>query len=243
MGSRLPDWVPYCGAAPDPGALLHRWNLDPMLLLVLLCLAAAIHHFRAHLRVQLAIAALGVLFFLYVSPFCALGSALFTVRVVHDLVLAVLLAPLTVFAIRPELRFIKGSLPVWTCLHALTFWLWHAPALYRAAMSSDAAFWTMQVTIAGTAVIWWTKVLRAEALAAAGALLATMVAMGALGALLTFLPRALYAPHWLTTQAWGWSPLEDQQIAGIMMWAPGSAVYLLAALAILYRTLGARAPA
>jgi putative membrane protein len=67
-----------------------------------------------------------------------------------------------------------------------------------------------------------------------------MVAMGALGALLTFSRSALYAPHWLTTQAWGLSPIEDQQIAGIVMWAPASLVYLLAALTILYRSFDSR---
>ena len=80
------------------------------------------------------------------------------------------------------------------------------------------------------------------ALAATG-LLATMVAMGALGALLTFAHRAYYAPHWLTTRLWGLSPIEDQQIAGIIMWAPASLVYLIAALTILYRSLGNRAAA
>ncbi len=67
-----------------------------------------------------------------------------------------------------------------------------------------------------------------------------MVAMGTLGALLTFAGRALYAPHLLTTQSFGLSPIEDQQIAGIVMWAPASLVYLLAALTILYRSMDAR---
>ena len=65
-----------------------------------------------------------------------------------------------------------------------------------------------------------------------------MVQMGLLGALITFAARPLYAPHWLTTQDWGLSPLDDQQLAGLIMWAPGSLVYLFAAVAILYRSLG-----
>lgn len=35
------------------------------------------------------------------------------------------------------------------------------------------------------------------------------------------------------------SPLEDQQLAGIVMWAPGSIAYLLAALWIGWRWLRA----
>ena len=66
-----------------------------------------------------------------------------------------------------------------------------------------------------------------------------MVQMGVLGALITFASRPLYAPHWSTTAPWGLAPLEDQQLAGLVMWAPAAAIYLLAALAILYRSLQA----
>lgn len=235
--------MPYCGDAPNAGGWLARWNFDPYLVFALLCLGAAIRLYRDDLRVRPAIALLAVMVFVYVSPFCALGSALFTVRIVHDAILAAVLAPLIVAAFRLEKQHLAGSIWVWTAIHAITFWLWHAPPFYEAAMSSDAAFWAMQVSITGSAVIWWAKVIRAPAPAAVSTLLATMIAMGALGALLAFMPRALYAPHWLTTQAWGLSPLEDQQIAGIVMWAPASLVYLLAALAVLYRALGEKAPA
>ena len=35
-------WVPYCGEAPGPEAWLGRWNLDPVLLAILMLLAVAI---------------------------------------------------------------------------------------------------------------------------------------------------------------------------------------------------------
>ena len=209
----------------------------------MLVFAAVAYWNRDTLRATPAYTAAAVFGFLYISPFCALGSALFTVRIVHDVILATLLAPLIVAAFRAEETEIPGTLTVWTAVHGLTFWLWHAPLLYESAMSSDGIFWLMQISIVATAVIWWIKVIRSPAPAAATALLATMVAMGALGALLTFAHRAYFAPHWLTTQSWGLSPMEDQQIAGIIMWAPASLVYLIAALSILYRSLGSRAPA
>ena len=209
----------------------------------LLVLAGFAYWKRENYRVRPLYAVLALFFFLYVSPFCALGSALFTVRIVHDVILAAFLAPLLVAAFRLEEQDLPGSLTVWTVIHGLTFWLWHAPPLYEAAMSSDAVFWLMQISIVATAVTLWVKIIRSPAPAAATALLATMVAMGALGALLTFAHRAYYAPHWLTTQPWGLSPIEDQQIAGIVMWAPASLVYLIAALAILYRSLRQRSVA
>lgn len=233
----------YCGEAPHPSGWLGHWNLDPVLLAVLALLAAGIWIFGDRLRVRAAASTLGVAAFVYISPFCAMGSALFTVRIVHDVVLAAALAPLIAAALRMERWSFPGDLLVWTIVHALTFLLWHAPALYELAMSSDAMFWSMQLSITATAALWWVKVIRAPAPAAATALLATMVSMGALGALLTFSHRPLYSPHWLTTQDWGLSPMEDQQIAGIVMWAPASLVYLLAALAILYRALDQKVPA
>lgn len=233
----MPEWLPYCGEGPSPDSWLARWNFSPELLAALIALAIGMYLYRGALRRGPAIAAFACLILIYVSPFCALGSALFTIRIVHDVILAAVLAPLVMVAVRLERAETPGSLVMWTAVHALTFWLWHAPSFYEAAMSSDAVFWVMQFTIVGTAAIWWSKVVRSPAPAAATALLATMVAMGALGALLTFAGRAFYAPHWLTTQVWGLTPIEDQQIAGIIMWAPASLVYLLAALVIIYRSL------
>jgi putative membrane protein len=51
----------------------------------------------------------------------------------------------------------------------------------------------------------------------------------ALGALLTLAPTAWYPSYAATTTAWGLSPLEDQQLAGLVMWIPAGFVYLLAA--------------
>src|SRR5690606_23249383 len=82
-------------------------------------------------------------------------------------------------------------------------------------------------------------VLRASAPAAVAALLATMVQMGLLGALITFAGQPLFAPHLTTTAAWGLTPLADQQLAGLIMWAPAAGVYLLSALVLLGRWLGA----
>ena len=229
--------------APDPDGWVTHWNFAPELIASLLVVTGVAYWQRERLRALPTYALLAVFGFLYISPFCALGSALFTVRIVHDVILAAVFAPLLIAAARLEKKSLPGTLTVWTAAHAITFWAWHAPPLYELAMSSDAVFWLMQISIVATAAAWWVKVIRSPAPAAATGLLATMVAMGALGALLTFAHRAYYAPHWLTTSLWGLSPIEDQQIAGIVMWAPASLVYLIAALTILYRSLGSRAPA
>lgn len=238
MNAGLPQWVPYCGAAPLPGELLARWNLDPWLLLAL---GAALLLLRGQLerpgRPRRAfIAAWTLAAVLFVTPFCALTSALFAARTVHHLLLVGVLAPLVVLAL-PRLARAPGGPFLWAAIHALIFWAWHAPDLYAAALSSHALYWAMQASLLGSAVLFWQRLRAAESLVAVAALLATMVQMGLLGALLTFSRTPLYAPHFGSTGGWWLAPLEDQQLAGLIMWAPGAGLYLLAAAVILARWL------
>ncbi len=240
-------WIPYCGAAPTPTEWLARWNADPWLLAALAALAVAAWRLRGvdGARPRAAAAALALAAVLFISPLCALSSALFSVRVGHHVLLTAAVAPLFVLALpRGSDRRIGASLFGWTAAHAAVFWVWHAPALYAAALSSDAVFWSMQASLFVTAAGFWHAVRRALPPAAAAALLATMLQMGLLGALLTLAASPLYAPHVATTLAWGYSPLEDQQLAGLIMWAPASALYLAAALVVVGRWLaGAPRPA
>ena len=229
-------WIPYCGAAPDPSEWLGRWNFDPILLAGLVAAAAAYARFSGTRSGPRPFAAFWLLLVvLFVSPFCALTSALFSARVVHHVLLAAVAAPLLVWSFPPKARF---GLWTATSLQAAVFWAWHAPPAYALALSSHAAYWLMQGSLLASAAIFWIAVRRASAPAAVGALLATMVQMGLLGALITFASRPLYAPHFVSTLAWGYSPLEDQQLAGLIMWAPAAAFYLGAALLLLGRWIG-----
>lgn len=234
-------WIPYCGAAPEPGMLLARWNLDPVLLVALAALAVIGTRWAAGPReraVILAAAAAG--FILFVSPFCALSSALFAARSAHHVALTTLVAPLLAAALpRARLSALPGGVAAWTGIGALTLWLWHAPPLYEAALSSDLVYWLMQASLLGTSFGFWAAVRRSSPAAAVVALLGYMVQMGLLGALLTFSQAAFYAPHALTTLPWGLTPLADQQLAGLIMWVPGAIAYLGAALVQLHRVLGA----
>ncbi|OGN45128.1 MAG: hypothetical protein A2623_10670 [Caulobacterales bacterium RIFCSPHIGHO2_01_FULL_70_19] len=226
-------WLPYCGPAPAGGE--WRWNLDPVLIAVLLAAAAAFA-WRARGRERaLGLAGVGVLAVSFVSPLCALSSALFAARTVHHVLLVAIAAPLLAWAL-PARR--TGSLALATAAQALVFWTWHAPGAYAWALSHDAAYWLMQASLLATALWFWAGVRRAPAPAAVVHLLIAMVAMGLLGALLTFAGQPVYAPHLFTTTPWGLTALEDQQAAGLIMWAPAAAVYLAAALLTLGRWIG-----
>lgn len=85
-------------------------------------------------------------------------------------------------------------------------------------------------------LFWWALIrvhgARRQYGAAVLYLFATMLHTSLLGALLTFSNVTWYPAYAETTEAWGLSPLEDQQLAGLVMWAPPGFVYLRAALAL-----------
>lgn len=218
-------WIPYCGAAPLPGDWLARWNGDPLLLLGLGLVASLAWRRDAAPAFW---AGMTVLVLLFVSPLCALSSALFSVRVTHHVTLTAVAAPLLLRGL-PRL-FAPGSAALWAAGHILLFWVWHAPVPYAAALSNDLIFWTMQLSLLASAMAFWGALARASSPAAILLLLAMMVQMGLLGALITFAGAPLYAPHAVSTLAWGLTPLEDQQLGGLIMWAPAAAFYLAAAL-------------
>ena len=231
--SPAPIWTPYCGTAPGAGD--WRWNLDPVLLAVLVLATGLIAWRLSGRRRVFGLAAMAVLGIGFVSPLCALSSALFSARTVHHVLLVAVAAPLLAAAL-PLRR--RGSLALATAVQAAIFWAWHAPDVYAAALSNDAIYWIMQISLLASATWFWSVVRASSAPAAVGGLLAAMLAMGLLGAVLTFAGQAVYAPHAYTTLAWGLTPLEDQQAAGLIMWAPAAALYLFAALWRLGRMLG-----
>lgn len=237
-------WIPYCGEAPGPEVWISRWNLDPVLGAGLLLIAfllwrpAAAETSTSPRRQSLRWAwALTVV--LYVSPLCALSSTFFTVRVIHHIALVLLIAPLLARGLDAALR--RLHMPLWPCTAVATavFWTWHAPAPYAAALSSVPVYALMQCTLLASATAFWLAVRRSGPVAAMAAIGATTVAMGLLGALITFAGQPLYAPHIASALSWGVSPLEDQQLAGVTMWAPGSIAYLAAALWIGWRWMDA----
>jgi putative membrane protein len=58
-----------------------------------------------------------------------------------------------------------------------------------------------------------------------------------LGVALAFSPSPWYAIYASTATVWHISPIEDQQIAGLIMWIPAGAVYLAAAVALIGRAM------
>lgn len=223
--------LPYCGPAPVPADLWGAWNLDPLLIAALLAGAAVsgLALRAAPLRQRLALAGFAVLALAFVSPLCALASALFSARVVHHLLLIALAAPLLALAFPARGRSGVGLAAL---VHTVLTWLWHAPGPYAWALSSDLAYWLMEISLLGSALWLWRGLLdrRAGPAAPVAAAVATMAQMGLLGGLLLFAGNPLFLVHLSTTGPWGIGPLTDQQLAGIAMAVLATPAYAGAAL-------------
>ncbi|HEX8271506.1 MAG TPA: cytochrome c oxidase assembly protein [Longimicrobiaceae bacterium] len=198
-----------------------------------------------------------------VSPLHPLGDALFSAHMVQHELLMALAAPLLVLgrpvipllwalpvawrrsaggiakggAVRGGWRALTAPFAAWL-LHAAALWLWHLPAAYQATLRSDAVHTLQHASFLGTGLLfWWTVVHGREGRMGYGAsvfyLFATAMHSGGLGALLTFARSPWYPAYAGATEAWGLTPLEDQQLAGLIMWIPAGLSYLVAALLLI----------
>jgi len=139
---------------------------------------------------------------------------------------------------RAHLRPLRLPATVWL-LHVVTLWFWHAGVLYDAALRSDLLHVLEHVSFLVTALLFWRVVIGTrspERVAnGLGVLLVFGMAMQSvfLSVLLTFAEAPWYAGYAATTTPWGFEPLADQQLAGVIMWIPAGLVYLAAGLALL----------
>lgn len=196
------------------------------------------------------------------SPLDALADHLFSAHMTQHLFLMIVAPPLLVWG-RPTLAwlwacplparravgrwwagsslhglhaFLMKPLTVWLAA-SVALWAWHVPGLYDWALSDENVHIAEHLCFFITSLAFWTLVVEpygarrtSHGVALVG--VATFALhSGLLGALLTFASQPLYLTH--ETLAYGLTPLEDQQLAGLIMWVPASVLYL-AALAILF---------
>ena len=202
-----------------------------------------------------------------VSPLHALGGALFSAHMVQHELLVALAAPLLVaarpaaamlWALPPAPRGVAGGVAsagaargAWRLathplvafvVQAAVLWGWHLPGPYQATLRSEIVHALQHASFLVAAGLFWWSVLHARpssggAGAAVASLFGTTIHTGALGALLTLTDRPWYPSYGRSAWAWGLTPLEDQQLAGLVMWIPACLAYVVAALWIARRWL------
>jgi putative membrane protein len=202
------------------------------------------------------------------SPLELAASSVFTAHMVQHLLLMLVVAPLLVcgrpvvvlgqamplrgrrmFVRFRAHRFVRSArdalfhpVSAWA-IAVVVLWAWHLPALYEAALRRDALHVLEHASLIATSALVWALALgrarRSLAIpAASGLLLATALQSGALGAVLALAQRPLYPIHASVAPSWGLTPLEDQQLAGGLMWVPPGIVYVVVIAGLLARWLG-----
>lgn len=133
-------------------------------------------------------------------------------------------------------RAINHPAFVWI-VFTLTMWLWHAPLLYQAALESEMIHTLEHLSFLITAMLFWWILLkqnRPEHVHYAMTipfLFLTVLQSGIFGALMTFTERPWYPYYATVTNPFSLAPLQDQQLAGLIMWIPGGAVFTLLTIA------------
>jgi putative membrane protein len=202
------------------------------------------------------------LFVALVSPLHAWGRVLFSAHMSQHEVLMLVAAPLLVLGrplvvflwalplnwsrrignlckIQPINRLWKVitiPLVAWV-VHAIALWTWHIPLLFEAVQHNEAVHTAQHLSFLISALLfWWALIHGPQGAMGYGAavlyLFTTSIHSGALGALLTVAGSVWYPSYLGLTSSWGLTPLEDQQLGGLIMWIPAGLVYLIAGLAL-----------
>jgi putative membrane protein len=202
------------------------------------------------------------------SPIASISDSLFSVHMTQHEILILVAAPLLVigrpiaaflWAFTPRWRLrlatwsrnrywaavwtmLTGPLVVWL-LHGMALWIWHLPTLYQAALGNAAIHATEHLCFLATACLFWWALIhgrygRFGYGIAVVFVFATAVHSEVLGALLTFAPRVWYPLYATRSSAAGLDALEDQQLAGLIMWIPFGVIFLILGLALFAAWLG-----
>jgi putative membrane protein len=242
-----------------PVGVPHEHDVVPVILVLAACsaiyLAGVWRLWRAagtgrgigFLHITAFVTAMLLLAAALASPLAELSRTMFSAHMVVHEILMVAAAPLLVLSrplaavawlvpgtaarLKPPLsasfRWLASPLAA-TVLQGAAIWLWHVPDFFRAAVTHDGLHLLQHITFFGSALLFWHamhRIGRSRYGAATGYLFLTSVHTNFLGALLTLSPHVLYP----AAGGFGMSPLEDQQLGGIIMWMPGGVAYAVAA--------------
>ena len=124
-----------------------------------------------------------------------------------------------------------------TALQGVALWMWHWPPFFQAALFNESVHTLQHLSFLLTALLFWWSILapraqRAGPIEAAFALFVTTVHTSLLGAWITFARGFWYSAPYLGSFC-GLSRVQDQQLAGLVMWIPASVIYVGAALYLL----------
>jgi putative membrane protein len=201
------------------------------------------------------------------SPLHELGEQLFSAHMLQHELMILIAAPLMaaahpgttcLWAFSPQRRGTLGKLlrsirharlsrflmlpAVAWLLHAVALWGWHLPLLYQESVRNDRVHALQHLSFFLSALLFWSALYgigQSVQHYGVGVLYVFGTAMhcGALGALLTFSSVLWYPIYQQTTYRWHLTPIQDQQLGGLIMWVPSGLVFILIGLVLFARWL------
>ncbi len=217
-------------------------------------------------RIALFVIGLITLVLTLESPLDALSDRLFSAHMVQHLVLILVAPPLFIFSRSVPVflwgmpsRWRRAMLSSWRhgwlgtvfrlLLHPLLVWIafcggfifWHIPGPYRWAIEDPVLHALEHLWFFLSSLAFWTIVLerghrRLDYASTLLFLVGTTILSGLPGALLLFATRSFYGA---SGGRWGLTPLEDQQLAGVIMWVPMGFAYVAAGIWVFVRWMEA----
>jgi putative membrane protein len=156
-------------------------------------------------------------------PMGSLAAQLFAFHMTQHLMLIALAAPLAVLA---GIQWVMRPVFAWV-LFVGVFLFWHIPAAFQQAALHHATLLEL-ASILAAAIAFWTTVLGESPLSDGARALMVMTAAVVTdlpGVVMLFAPRAICVMPGENAAAFGLTRLEDQQIAGLLMWVPANLVF------------------
>jgi putative membrane protein len=179
---------------------------------------------------------------------------LLSVHMIQHLLLILVAAPLLVLsrALEPleRLAAIRGfaqPVPAWS-LFVGVFLFWHWPVAFEWAANGPVSSALELLSIGFAAWLFWSVALTQTNLptlsygARALWVITAAVATDLPGVIMLFSPRAFCAMPQESAWRWDLTPLEDQQIAGLLMWVPANLVFFAIAMTLFARWMVAASP-
>lgn len=130
-----------------------------------------------------------------------------------------------------------------TAIQGAVMWAWHAPPLFDRALDGFGWHVAQHACFFVSSLLFWWAMLHPRERGSgygvsAACLFATSLIGGALGALMSFSSSPWYADYAaMGMTGIGLDPVNDQRLAGLIMWIPGGLVHGSAALTMFYKWL------
>ncbi len=118
---------------------------------------------------------------------------------------------------------------------------WHDPDAYQAALQDELIHDLEHLTFFFTAVLFWWHVIYAaphihKRLPRGGRIAYVLAAVPptmAAGAVIALSGQPIYTYYTGVPRLWGLTVMQDQMLGGVIMWIPGSMMYVIAALVLI----------